>query len=329
MNIRSRLSILTILLIPATTRADDPPAPAGPPFKSVVELQAAHDRAMVRDLTDYIHRNPKADDLDQAYMVLFNKAIDHDWFAENDAIARRYLEEQAEGAVRPLAQIITTMARAQAGAFAEALTSYQALMHGLDKPDQEEFAVNFADAFASVASAAGEYTVARRVYEALQRQFEQSPTLRQKVRDDLSRIDRVGKPAPRFSVKDIGGRPVKSEDLKGKFVLVDFWATWCAPCLADLPNLQSAYAKYHGRGLEIVSVSLDEAPDPVVDFVKARRLPWPQVHNATSGGDLVEAFGITNIPATYLIDPNGVIVRLDLRGPGLDRALAKLIKAGD
>jgi peroxiredoxin len=338
---RQRIAFIALMgcIALASTRlqADDTPPPAQPPtgtlaanapaFKTVAELQATHDRSLMKDLSEYIRLNPKADDLDQAYMVLFSKAIDHDWFADTDAIARRYLDEQLEGAVRPLAHIVTTMARAQAGHFTEAHASFLALLKGLDKPDQEEFAVNFADALAIAATTAGDYPVARRVYEALLAQFPESPTLRQKVLDDLARLDRVGKPAPRFEVRDLSGRPVRLDRLRGKYVLVDFWATWCAPCVSELPNLLTAYSKYHDSGFEVVAVSLDETPEPVIDFVKARKLPWPQVHNATSGGDMVEAFGVSNIPASFLIDPNGTIVRIELRGPALEQALTKAMQA--
>jgi hypothetical protein len=75
-----------------------------------------------------------------------------------------------------------------------------------------------------------------------------------------------------------------------------------------------------------VSVSLDETRAAVVDFVKTRKLPWPQLHNATSGSDLVEAFGIGSIPAAYLLDPEGTVIRLDPRGQALETTLAKLIK---
>ena len=75
--------------------------------------------------------------------------------------------------------------------------------------------------------------------------------------------------------------------------------------MAELPRLQAAYAKYHDLGFEIVGVSLDETKSAVTDFVKARNLPWRQIHNASSEADLVEAFGVTTIPATFLIDPQG------------------------
>ena len=72
------------------------------------------------------------------------------------------------------------------------------------------------------------------------------------------------------------------ESLRGKYVLVDFWATWCAPCVGELPRIQEAYRKYHDAGFEVLSVSLDETRIAVADFVKVRKLPWPQLHNSTA-----------------------------------------------
>src|SRR6185437_7713491 len=135
--------------------------------------------------------------------------------------------------------------------------------------DQLDFAANFADTLAESATSAGEVETAREVYATLLKKFgADSPNLRQKVGDDLARLDRVGRPAPATDVKDIDGKAFRFEDLKGKYVLVDFWATWCAPCLAELPRVQAAHAKYRAKGFEIVSVSLDETKGPVVDFVK-------------------------------------------------------------
>ncbi len=98
------------------------------------------------------------------------------------------------------------------------------------------------------------------------------------------------------------------------------------PCVVEVPRLQAAYAKYHAKEFEIVAVSLDEAKSAVIDFAKARKLPWKQVHNGTAGGDLVEAFGVRSIPASFLISPEGTIIRLELRGQALDKALETLMK---
>jgi thiol-disulfide isomerase/thioredoxin len=300
-----------------------------PGASSVAEILSGHDRALIRDLSDYLRNNPKADDRDQAYAALFNKAIEHDWFPENEEMARRYLQDDPEGPVKALAQIVTIMARAQAGRYDEALTRYKELMQGLGKTDQEEFASSFTETFATAAIASGEFAAARQAYQTLQERFPDSPNLREKASKELNRLDKVGKPAPVFEAQDLRGRPVRLESLKGKYILIDFWATWCAPCVAELPRLQEAYRRYHASGFEIVAVSLDETRAPVVDFVNVRKLPWLQVHNATGGFDLVEAFGVGSIPAAYLLDPEGTVIRLDPRGPALETTLAKLIKPAE
>jgi peroxiredoxin len=311
--------MVVFLACPKSAQSDEP--------KTVSEIQSAHDRALIRDLMTYLAKNPKADDLEQAYMKVFDKIIEHDWFVDNEAVARKYLIEHPEGPVRSLAQIVTTMSRAQSGQYAEALASFNALMAGLGGSDQEEFASNFADTLANSAMAAGEHDVARKVYQALLKKFGgESPNLSQKVKDEIARLDRVGKRAPSVAVNDLAGAPLRLDDLRGRYVLVDFWATWCAPCLVELPRLQSAYTKYHAKGFEVVAVSLDESKSAVIDFARARKLPWKQVHNATAGGDLVEAFGVRSIPATFLISPEGTIIRLELRGQALDKALEALIK---
>ena len=296
-------------------------------MKSVAEIQNQNDRALIRDLLDYLGKHPKADDLDQAYMKVFDKVIEHDWFADHEAVAQKYLSTFPDGPVRSLARIVTTMARAQAGQYREALASYESLMAGLSGADQEQFASTFSDSLAESAIAAGEPAVARKVYETLLTKFgDESPNLVQKVQGEIARLDKIGTFAPEVTVNDLSGATFRLADLKGKYVLVDFWATWCAPCTVEIPRLQAAYAKYKGKGFEVVAVSLDEAKGVVAEFVKVRKLPWKQIHNATSNGDLVEAFGVKSIPATFLIDPSGKIVRLELRGSALDKALETLIR---
>lgn len=317
--IRPRIVLATAaLLVSLATVAfsADPDKPA----ENVAKLLEAHDRGLIRDLTAYIEGHRDAEDLDQAYLTLFERAIEHDWFLDSEPVAKRYLREKPDGAVRPMAQIVATMARAEAGKFEDALTNYRELMRGLTRDEQQEFAANFADSLAESAARAGEFKVARQVYETLLTRFS-DPELRAKVRDDLARLDMVGKPAPTLIAKDLAGRTLHLADLKGKYVLVDFWATWCAPCVAETPTLKKLYEAYHAKGFEIIGVSLDETLDPLSDFVKARKIPWPQVHNLTCGSDLQAAFGVSTIPATFLVGPDGTIVRLELRGDSLENAL--------
>jgi peroxiredoxin/predicted negative regulator of RcsB-dependent stress response len=311
--------IETAALVPPVLSAD--PAPV-----NVADIQAKHDRAFIRELTEYVRQNPKADDRDQAYAALFNKAIEHDWFSEAEEQGRQYLKADPDGPVKALAQIILTMARAQAGQFDEALKRFRELMQGLGQNEQEEFAVSFSDNLATAAITAGEFGAAREVYTTLLSRFSESPNLRQKVQADLKRLDKVGKPASLFASEDITGKTVRLEAYRGKYVLIDFWATWCAPCIAELPRLQAAYRTYHDAGFEIIGISLDESKTAVVDFARARNIPWAQLHNASGSADLVEAFGVSSIPATYLIDPEGTVIRLDARGKALEETLSRQIK---
>jgi hypothetical protein len=179
------LAVAAILgLVPGPVRGEGP--------KSVDGIIERRDRGLMSDLEAYARENPKAEDREQAYLKLFEVAIENDWFAEAEATANQYLVANPEGTVRPMAQIVSTMARARAGEFSEACAIYKELIKGLDGADQEEFATSFADALASEAAGAGETDVARQVYEALLEKFDGNPALKQKVRDDLARINLVG-----------------------------------------------------------------------------------------------------------------------------------------
>ncbi len=142
---------------------------AEPPSASVAEIQIRSDRALINDLAEYLRKNPKAEDRDQAYAALFNKAIERDWFTETEELGRQYLKAEPDGPVKALAQIILTMGRAYAGRFDEALAQYRVLIEGISPDEQEEFAVSFTDSLVISAVTEGEYGVARQVLNALLR----------------------------------------------------------------------------------------------------------------------------------------------------------------
>ncbi|MDX2036399.1 MAG: TlpA disulfide reductase family protein [Isosphaeraceae bacterium] len=302
----------------------------GPADKSVESIRLEHDRALIADLSAYLAANPRAADADEGYLAIFNKVIEHDWFLDHEKLARNYLADRPDGTVRPPAQIVATMARAQAGRFDEALPLFNELLAGLTSPDQIEFAAGFAENLAASAAARAEFDVARKVYAGLLKKYgDESPQVKQRVAEALARLDRIGKPAPDVEVVDIAGKPFRFSDLRGKYVLVDFWATWCTPCTAELPRIRAALERHGARGLEVVSISLDDTKPVVVDYVRDQKIPWRQIHNPSSTGDLVSEFGVTTIPATFLVDPSGRISRLELRGEALDQALATIFTPGD
>jgi len=134
----------------------------------------------------------------------------------------------------------------------------------------------------------------------------------------------VGKPFPDFAETDLGGQPLSLGAYKGKLVLVDFWATWCGPCVGELPNVLAAYKKYHDQGFEIVGISLDQDEAKLTSFLKEQGITWAQYFDGKGWDNkLAVKYGIQSIPATFLLDGDGTIVAQDLRGGALDAELAR------
>ena len=136
----------------------------------------------------------------------------------------------------------------------------------------------------------------------------------------------VGSPFPDFSEKDVDGKPISVGAYKGKIVLVDFWATWCGPCVGELPNVLQTYEKYHAKGFEVVGISLDSDKGKLTSFVKAKKMPWQQFFDG--GGwknKLAQQYNVHSIPATYLVDKDGKIIAKNLRGPALEQEVAKAL----
>jgi thiol-disulfide isomerase/thioredoxin len=136
----------------------------------------------------------------------------------------------------------------------------------------------------------------------------------------------VGAQFPDFNEKDVTGKPLSIASYKGKVVLVDFWATWCGPCRAELPNVIATYKKYHDQGFEIIGVSLDQDQAKLTGFTKSMNMTWPQFFDGQGWQNkLAVKYGIESIPATYLLDGNGKIIGRDLRGDELTQAVAKAL----
>ncbi|HEY5499571.1 MAG TPA: TlpA disulfide reductase family protein [Bacteroidales bacterium] len=113
---------------------------------------------------------------------------------------------------------------------------------------------------------------------------------------------------------------------KGSYVLVDFWASWCGPCMQELPNVLACYDKYHQKGFEIVGISLDKDANAWKNAIKNHKMTWPQMSDLAGWkSQAVTVYSFSGIPHTVLMDPKGIIIAKDLRGSALDEKLAELL----
>ena len=144
---------------------------------------------------------------------------------------------------------------------------------------------------------------------------------------DRGRVGRVGTPAIDFTQNDATGKPVSLSSFKGKYVLVDFWASWCGPCRMENPNVVKTYQKYKDKNFTVLGVSLDRSKDPWLKAIQDDKLAWTQVSDLKFwSNEVARAYGIESIPQNFLIDPKGVIIARDLRGEALSAKLGELLK---
>lgn len=184
-------------------------------------------------------------------------------------------------------------------------------------------------ALSSVAGPTPEVAEVEPLYNILSADLKNSEGGKQlKMSIDALKITAIGAIAPDFTQNDVSGKPVSLSSFKGKYVLLDFWASWCGPCRQENPNVVKMYNKYKGKNFTVLGVSLDKADGKQawLAAIKNDGLTWTQVSDLKFWSNFaVSLYGVQSIPQNFLISPEGKIVAKNLRGDDLDKMLEKFL----
>jgi len=168
------------------------------------------------------------------------------------------------------------------------------------------------------------------IYKRIVKEFPES-RVASMVEGRIKQAESIGKPFELEFTEAIKGTTVSMKSLKGKVVVIDFWATWCGPCVAEMPNMKKLYAEYKPKGVEFIGVSLDQPKEDgglkaLQEFVAKNQITWPQYYQGKGWeSDFSKGWGINSIPAVFVVDQEGKLYSIDARGK-LDEIIPELLK---
>jgi len=155
--------------------------------------------------------------------------------------------------------------------------------------------------------------------------LDQAKNRKKEILDGIAQAEKIadGQKTPDFAFPDVNGKKWGPKDFKGKYLIIDFWASWCGPCRQEIPHLKEVYKKYKDQGLEILSVSVDAKPADWKKAMAEERMAWPQI-NAVESKPVMAAYLFSGIPYLVVVDKEGKIVEKNVRGESLDKAMKKI-----
>jgi thiol-disulfide isomerase/thioredoxin len=304
--------------------------------KSRLTMIAAIDKALKLNPTD--DRNgllhAKLDALRMVSMLASEEKTEKQAEADYEALTASLLKDTDPELARYAAKtmLMIRMNRYIEGRSTEPLDALLKDIHAaLDNDETRADGMAVASNATYILEMKGQYDAARSLYQSIIRNAEklENPQMQKQVlsraEGGLQRLALIGQ-TPEVKGVQLDGKPFELSSLKGKVVLIDFWATWCGPCRAELPNVIKNYEKYSKSGFEVVGISIDDDRAALDEFIKEQPLPWITLFNpdeATRGFEdpTARKFHVNGIPATYLVDPSGKLVHINVRGDRLGELL--------
>ncbi len=289
-----------------------------PAFAQLITSETAKTFATV------LHYVPAArgDDRKAALHWLFQTATEFGWESQLLEFAESYSESMdAEPNLQLLAEQVRMLGLAHAGKSEEAIELYSLFLRKL-RLRSSAAGSDFGQTLAMQFQLANDRDAARAVYEKLSSAFFLNAEIKDWCERRTMRLELSGQLAPAVAGESLSGEAFQMEAWKGRFVLIDFWATNCRPCLDDLPRLKENYTEFHPLGLEMVGISFDEDDTALSEFVEKQKIPWTilRKHDPT-----VSRFHVELIPCLVLLDRESKVLVTDVKVSHLRGALRKLL----
>jgi len=325
----------------------------GGAISSVADLEASYARQMAeleqRKLADLaaLAERQTGIEAERAFRAAFDLAVARGLYLQAERAARTYLaREQGEPETHALAASITLISRAERGEFDQSLADLKQFLEqraAANVPDDRRLpgplVCAVGEAYLQRLIRGGRIDIARQVCRLGASSDHPGRVVQSYFAERLSRLDMVGKPAPAIEGTDIDGKPVRLADLKGKVVLVDFWASWCPTCGASFAHTRDLVLAHRDQGFAVIGVNLDalgqdltgkkaDAKDvrsTVRWFLLQHRAAWPNLIG--DGAEAIaKAYGVNEVPANFLVARDGSIVQVELNGAALTRAVEQAVK---
>lgn len=313
-----------LLFLTTNIQADEPAAkPSG--FRSLLEKQT---RQTFDAVAKYVTNSPQADDAEQAFAWLFDTATAHGWESDSLTLAEAYLKRTSTSPTsRAAAQQVFAVGCIRVNRIDDGLAAFES--HLASSRLQINFrTLDFAHAVSAEARMAGEIKASRDVYQKLTSLPLINPNISDIAEGRLGRLELFGQPVPQPNLTDLEGQPVAWDAYRGKVLVLDFWATNCAPCIAEFPEMKRLYRDFHERGLEVMGISFDETPGIVEHFLSRpdQKLPWRIAMNESPAGKASQRFRVQTIPALFVVDREGKVAQVDVYGRNLRRTVERLLE---
>ncbi len=286
--------------------------------------------------------NAQGEVSEKAYIALFQAALSSGHYQAAEPSAERLIKTgHSSSTIRYLAEVTNILSECDRGAYDDSLTSITRAIKAAQQIDPNEkqasslvlprnTRLSILETYYQKLVQAGQFEVARKAFQAVS-EGSPDPAIREYAAGRFDRMGRIGKPAPEMVGTDLDNKPFRLADLKGKAVLIVFWASWCVPSGPEAEMLFQLNKSYKDQGLQIVGVNLDSLSDGGGDpaavlsdikrFLVEHNVPFPNLVNGEGAADYAKAFGVSDIPANFLVGRDGTIQNVDMTPANIDGAI--------